>query len=220
MYRALLFLAALFCLLNPATRSYAQDPSQQPADQAQTQPSLADIARQTRKDKERNAAKPKTVVTDDNLPSRSGLGGLSVADLGDSQASGSGDPMAKAAARLQEAQAGLDKLDKMDRVTLAKTVLLDHDVDFPNRRNWEDKLYAGKERYVSHERELVTELKQIMDQVHSMSSQGASKLDPNDPHAQQLKNRLMDIIQDAIRTEQVYRAVVMEGWDLAKQGKP
>jgi hypothetical protein len=29
----------------------------------------------------------------------------------------------------------------------------------------------------------------------------------------------MDIIQDAVRTEQDYRAVVMEGWDLAKQAK-
>jgi len=203
-------------LLIPAA-GYAQDPSQQPADQAQ--PSLADVARQARKDREKNAAKPKTVVTDENLPSKSGLSGLSAADLGGSQGSGSSDQMAKAAARLAEAETGLDKLDKLDRVTLAKAVLLDHDVDFPNRRNWEDRLYAGKERYVSHERELIAELKQIMDQVHSMSSPGAGKLDPNDPRAQQLKNRLMDIIQDAVRTEQVYRAVVMEGWDLAKQAK-
>jgi len=203
-------------LLIPAA-GYAQDPSQQPADQAQ--PSLADVARQARKDREKNAAKPKTVVTDENLPSKSGLSGLSAADLGGSQGSGSSDQMAKAAARLAEAETGLDKLNKLDRVTLAKAVLLDHDVDFPNRRNWEDRLYAGKERYVSHERELIAELKQIMDQVHSMSSPGASRLDPNDPRAQQLKNRLMDIIQDAVRTEQVYRAVVMEGWDIAKQAK-
>jgi len=214
--RPIYLLAASFLLLIPAA-GYAQDPSQQPADQAQ--PSLADVARQARKDREKNAAKPKTVVTDENLPSKSGLSGLSAADLGGSQGSGSSDQMAKAAARLAEAETGLDKLDKLDRVTLAKAVLLDHDVDFPNRRNWEDRLYAGKERYVSHERELIAELKQIMDQVHSMSSPGAGKLDPNDPRAQQLKNRLMDIIQDAVRTEQVYRAVVMEGWDLAKQAK-
>ena len=216
MLRPIYFLAPLSLLLIPAA-GYAQDPSQQPADQAQ--PSLADVARQARKDREKNAAKPKTVVTDDSLPSKSGLSGLSAADLGGSQGSGSSDQMAKAAARLAEAETGLDKLDKLDRVTLAKAVLLDHDVDFPNRRNWEDRLYAGKERYVSHERELIAELKQIMDQVHSMSSPGAGKLDPNDPRAQQLKNRLMDIIQDAVRTEQVYRAVVMEGWDLAKQAK-
>jgi hypothetical protein len=93
--------------------------------------------------------------------------------------------------------------------------LLDNDVDFPNRRNWEDKLYAAKDRYVSHERELIVELRQIVAEMQSGGGQG--KLDPNSPRGQQLKQRLQEIIQDAVRTEQVYRAVVMEGWDLAKQ---
>jgi hypothetical protein len=44
-------------------------------------------------------------------------------------------------------------------------------------------------------------------------------LNPNDPRSQQLIQRLQDIMQDAIRTEEAYRAVVMEGWDLAKAAK-
>jgi hypothetical protein len=90
-------------------------------------------------------------------------------------------------------------------------------VEFPSRRAWEDKLYAAKEHCVSREGELIVELKQIAAQVQAWQSQG--KLDPKDPRAQQMKTRIAEIMQDAIRTEQGYRAVVMEGWDLAKQAK-
>ena len=215
MLRPMSFLAALLWLAIPVTPSYAQDQSQDQS-QSQAQPSLGDIARQARKDKEKNAAKPKTVITDENLPSSKGLGGLG--DLGSSQGGVDSNAMAKALAKVEEAEAGLRQLQSLDRTTLAKAVLLDNDVDFPNRRAWEDKLFAAKEHYVSHEGELVAELKQIVSQVQSrQGSQG--KLDPNDPRAQQMKSRLMEIVQDALRTEQDYRAVVMEGWDLAKQAK-
>jgi hypothetical protein len=211
MFRKMTFLAALIWLVIPSTPALAQD---------QDQPSLGDVARAARKEKEKNAAKPKTVITDDTLPSSKGLSGLALGDLGSSQGAGSDSAMAKALAKVDEAEAGLKQLDALDRSTLAKAVLLDNDVDFPNRRTWEDKLYAAKERYVSHERELIVELKQIVVQVQSMqASQGKEKLNPDDPRAQQMKSRIMDIIQDAVRTEQDYRAVVMEGWDLAKQAK-
>ena len=207
--------AALLWLALPIAPGHAQDQSQDPA-QPQPQPSLADVARQARKDKEKNAAKPKTVITDENMPSSKGLNGLA-ADFGGSQGGVDGDAMAKALAKVAEAEAGLRKLESLDRATLAKAILLDNDVDFPNRRAWEDKLYAAKEHYVSHEGELIVELKQIVTQVQSWQSQG--KLDPKDPRAQQMKSRLVEIVQDAVRTEQDYRAVVMEGWDLAKQAK-
>jgi len=207
------FLAALLWLIIPSTPCRAQDQTQ---DQAQPQPSLADIARQARKDKEKNAANSKTVITDDTLPSSKGLGGLA-GDLGGSQGRVDSSAMAKALAKVEEAEAGLKQLQTLDRATLAKAVLLDNDADFPNRRAWEDKLVAAKEHYVSHQGELIAELKQIVAQVQSR--QGSGKLDPNDPSSQQMKNRLLDIVQDALRTEQEYRGVVMEGWDLAKQAK-
>ena len=213
MLRPMSFLAALLWLIIPSTPCRAQDQTQ---DQAQPQPSLADIARQARKDKEKNAANSKTVITDDTLPSSKGLGGLA-GDLGGSQGRVDSNAMAKALAKVEEAEAGLKQLQTLDRATLAKAVLLDNDADFPNRRAWEDKLVAAKEHYVSHEGELIAELKQIVAQVQSR--QGSGKLDPNDPSSQQMKNRLLDIVQDALRTEQEYRGVVMEGWDLAKQAK-
>ena len=208
MFRKMSFLVPVVWLLIPLTPAFSQD-----------QPSLGDVARQARKDKEKNATKPKTVITDDDLPSTKGLSGLG--DLASSQAAGGGSKIDQALSRITEAEASLKQLDALDRATLAKAVLLDNDVDFPNRRNWEDKLYAAKDRYVSHERELIVELKQIVREIQSSraSDGGQGKLDPNSPRGQQLKQRLQEIIQDALRTEQVYRAVVMEGWDLAKQAK-
>jgi hypothetical protein len=218
MLRPITLSAALLSLLIFSTPSYAQDPA--PQDQPQPQPSLADVARQARKDKEKNAAKPKTVVTDDTLPSNQGLSGLALGDVNSSRASGGDAAMGRALAKVDEAEASLKQLDALDRITLAKAVLLENDVDFPNRRAWEDKLFAAKGHYVSHERELIVELKKIMAQIESWkSAQGGQKLDPNDPRAQQMKSRIAEIIQDSLRTEQDYRAVVMEGWDLAKQAK-
>jgi hypothetical protein len=213
MLRPIGVVASLLWLAVLATPGHAQDQSQDPA---QPQPSLADVARQARKDREKNAAKPKTVITDENMPSSKGLTGLA-GDLGGSQGGVDSGAMAKALAKVQEAEAGLRQLESLDRTTLAKAILLDNDVDFPSRRGWEDKLYAAKEHYVSHEGELIAELKQIVAQVQSWQSQG--KLDPKDPRAQQMKSRLVEIVQDAVRTEQDYRAIVMEGWDLAKQAK-
>lgn len=213
--RPISVVAALLWLALLATPGYAQDQSQDPV-QSQPQPSLADVARQARKDKERKAAKPKAVITDENMPSSQGLSGMA-GDFGGSQGGVDSDRMAKALAKVEEAEAGLSKLESLDRATLAKAILLDNDVDFPNRRAWEDKLYAAKEHYVSREGQLIGELKQILAQVQSFQGQG--KLDPKDPRAQQMRSRLVDIVQDAVRTEQDYRAVVMEGWDLAKQAK-
>jgi len=202
------FLALLAWVLIPSTPGYAQD-----------QPSLGDVARQARKDKEKNAAQPNRVITDDNLPSSKPLGGLG--DLGSSKNAGDGIAMARGSEALDRAETALNKLDPLDRATLAKAALLDNDVDFPNRPRWEDKLYSAKEQYVSHGRELFQQMRQIMADVRSLqSSQGGQrKLSSDDPRAQELLRRLQEIVQDAVRTENAYQSVVMEGWDLAKQAK-
>ena len=202
---------AIFCFLISSFSGQAQDP----------QPSLADVARQTRKDKEKNASRPKTVITNEGLPSSSGLAGLTAAEQGASPNSGTGDPLAQARAGFDQAQSELNKLDGMDRATLAKTVLRDNDIQFPNRRSWEDRLFAAKNHYVSHGRELIVELQQILGELQSLKqAQDGAKLSSSDPRAQQMKQRLQQIVQDAAATEQSYRAIVLEGQDLAKQAKP
>lgn len=217
MERPTTFWGAVLCLGLSWTPGYAQDPSQARS-QAETPPSLGDIARQARKDKEKNANKPKTIITEDALASSKSLSGLG--DLGSTQPAGDSAALSKALSRLEEAESQLNKLDALDRATLAKAVLMENDVDFPSRGNWEDRLYTEKQHYVSHERELIVEVKKAAAQVESWkASQGGHKLDPNDPRVQQLKSRVAEITQDALRTEQDYRAVVMEGWDLAKQAQ-
>ena len=214
MLRKMSFLAAVIWVVIPSTPAYAQD---QPS-----QPSLGDVARQARKDKEKNKAQAKTVITDDTLPSSKGLGGLAASDLGSSQGSGdAGSAMARALDRVNEAEANLKKLDALDRATLAKAVLLDNDVDFPNRRNWEDRLFAAKEHYVSHGRELIGELKQMVADMRTQQASpgGQGKMSPDDPRAKEMIRKVQEIVQDAVRTESAYQAVVVEGWDLAKQAK-
>src|ERR1700740_1119776 len=216
MLRPMSLLTALLSLGILAIPASAQDP----APQDQPPPSLGDIARQARKDKEKNASKPKTVITDDSFSPSKSVGGLGLSDIGSSESAGTSNHLATAMAKVDKAEAALKKLDSLDRATLAKAVLMDNDVDFPNRRAWEDKLYAAKGHYVSHEHDLIVELRQIVGQVESMqAAQGGGKLDPKDPRVSQLTSRLSDIVQEAVRTEQDYRAVVTEGWDLAKQTK-
>src|SRR5258708_8374302 len=123
--RRLSFLAALTWVLIPSRPGYAQD-----------QPSLGDVARQARKDKEKNAAQPKKGITDDNLPSSKALGGLS--DLGSSRSAADGRAMSRALEGLDRAESALNKIAPIDRTTLAKAALLDNDVDFPGRSRWED----------------------------------------------------------------------------------
>jgi hypothetical protein len=218
--RKMTFLAGFLSLLISPTRARAQD---QPAqDQpAQDQPSLGDVARQARKDKEKNNAPSKKVITDDSLPSSKGLSGAALGDLSSAQSSDGGSATARALAKLEQAEAALDKLAPLDRATLAKAALLDNDVDFPNRRNWEDKLFSAKGVYVSHGRELFQEMKQILAEVQSLrpSQGGTGKLSPDDPRAQQMMRRIQELVQDAVRTDRAYQAVVVEGWDLAKQAK-
>ena len=208
------FLACFLSLLFAATPARAQD---QPA---QDQPSLADVARQARKDKEKNNATSKKVITDDTLPSK-GLSGAGLGDLGSAQGSDGGSATARGLAKLEQAEAALDKMAPLDRATLAKAALLDNDVDFPNRRNWEDKLFSAKEVYVSHGRELFQEMRQILKEIQSLKSSegGTGKLSPDDPRAQQMMKRIQELVQDAVRTDRAYQAVVVEGWDLAKQAK-
>jgi hypothetical protein len=44
-------------------------------------------------------------------------------------------------------------------------------------------------------------------------------LSPNDSRAQEIVRRIRETIEDAVRTDAAYQAVVMEGWDRAKQPK-
>src|SRR5260370_16507466 len=199
------FLAGLLWVLIPATPALGQD-----------QPSLGDVARQARKDKEKNKAQATKVITDDTLPSGKGLSGLALGDLGSAPGSDQGAAMARALAGLEQAEGALNKLGPMDRATLARAALLENDVDFPNRRSWEDGLYAAKEQYVSHGRELFRELRQILSDAEALkaSQDGQQTSRPDDPRQHQILRRIPKLMEEAVRTDRAYQAVVAQGWDL------
>ena len=116
-----------------------------PVGHAQDQPSLGDVARQARKDKEKNTTPAKTVVTDDNLPSSTskGLGAVDLSGVAGSKTAGRAADAANvnaALAGLAQGEAALDKLEPMDRATLARAVLSNNNVDFAGRSVADEEL--------------------------------------------------------------------------------
>jgi hypothetical protein len=205
--RKLIFLAVFAGAFTPRVFGHSQD-----------QHSLGDVARQARKDKEKNTTPPKNVVTDETLPSGNELGGLGINDLSDVTASSSGNPVDAGLAGLKRAEFALNKLAPMDRATLARAVLEGNNTNFPNRANWEIKLYSAKQTYVAHSRELIQEMRDLLAYAQSLKASGGDKVGPDDARVQALLSRTQEIVQDAVRTETAFRAIAMEGQDLAKQG--
>lgn len=217
MLRKMTFALALAGILLLSAPSYAQDP----------QPSLGDVARQARKDKE-NKAPAKTVITEDTLPSAKNLPGFSLGSFGGSSsgagssgggsASGASAPaMANAYAKLDEADVALNRVAPMDRTTLARQALQGDTTNFPGRADWENRLYEAKQTYVTHGRDLLRETRQLLGQAEAMERSGQAKAGANDPHVQAILQRLQAVMQDANHTEAAFEAIVLEGKDLAKQ---
>lgn len=184
------------------------------------QPSVADAARQARKDKEKDktAAPTKTVITEDNL-SASGettalSSGLAAPDL--SAKPGSSDsPWAK----LRVTETVLDRLDSLDRAQLAQVVLKGDTSEFPGRHDWENKLFSAKVSYVTRSRQLIDGMKQILTDLESLRFQDQGKTAPDDPRLQELTQKATQIAQLTARTEAAFQAVVTEGETLARQAK-
>jgi hypothetical protein len=214
--RKLILLAAFVgVFLTPSDPVYAQDQAQ----------SLGDVARQNRKDKEKNATPVKTVLNDDNFGSGKSSGGTSASSSAAAASlsglsvpgkSGDDSPMGKAWAGIGNAEGALDKLAPLDRSLLAHVVLEGNDVDFPGRRAWEEKMFIAKERYVAHSRQLLDEMKDLMQNAQAMQA-GSAKADG--PQAQGLLSRAQSLLSDAQNTEAAFKSVMQEGVDQAKQSR-
>ena len=205
MSRRLTLLAGLVVVLNLCTAVRGQD-----------SPSLGDVARQLRKDK--SDAAPKKVITNDDLPANASSSAVGLGTIGDSKGlSKPGDTESPEAA-IGKMEAAIKLLDSTDRATLVKAALQGTNPDFPGRRAWEDKLWEAKQAYVVRGKELSEEAKKILSTSQSLqASQGGQTLKPDDPRVQELTRRLKQFIQDAMRADSNFRAVMMEGLDLAKE---
>jgi hypothetical protein len=187
------------------------------------QPSVADAARAARKDKDKakdkDAAAPKTVITDENLsagvgtvPASSKLGDALPSAGRPSGASSSLDPVW---ARLQATEASLDRLEPLGPTELARTVLNGNAAGFPNRSDWEEKLYSAKGIYIQRSRQLIAAMKQVLADMEALQSSGQGKIADNDPRVQALTRKSQQIMQLAARTESAFQSVITEGRNLA-----
>lgn len=187
------------------------------------QPSVADAARAARKDKakDKDAPAPKTVITDENLSVGVGTAPASASSKltdanpsagGSSGRSSSLDP---AWARLQATEASLDRLEPLGPTELSRTVLNGNTASFPNRGDWEEKLYSAKGIYVQRSRQLIAAMKQVLADMEALQSGGQGKIADNDPRVQTLTRKSQQIMQLAARTETAFQSVITEGQNLA-----
>jgi hypothetical protein len=183
---------------------------------AQEPQSLGDIARQASKakeDRDKTATTPAKVFNDDNFHS-SATGKADLAQLARPTASPT-ERMVAARRAIARGEQLLDALGPMNRTTLAESALQGQNVDFPGRRAWEEKLYAAKEHYVSHGRELFRETNALLNNMETQASSG--KADPSDPRTTDISHRALQLMQDANKTDADFQAIVLEGQDLAKR---
>jgi hypothetical protein len=227
------FLAVLACFLVSSVPTRAQD-----APQDAQQPSVADAARQARKDKDKDKAKDKdaaaskTVITDENLSAGASVNvGISAgsgsasskssnATAGAASSPGMSRSFEEAYERLEATEASLDHLEPMGRAELAQTVLHGNTADFPNRSDWEEQLYAAKGIYIQRSRQLIAAMKQVFADMDALQSGGQGKIADNDPRVQALTKKAQQIIQLAGRTEAAFQSVVSQGQTLVQQAPP
>ena len=179
---------------------------------AQDPASLGDLARQLRKDKT-NPSAAKVVTNDDIAASKdSGSPGFGA------QAPGSAE---SAQAAIEKIQATINKLDSMDRATLVKMALQGQDADFQGRVAWENKLWDAKQTYVTRGKETIEKSKQILLTAQKLrESRDGQILKPDDPKVQNFLADLRQFVQNSMRADAAFQAVVMEGWDLVKENAP
>lgn len=184
--------------------------------QDQQEQSLGDIARKARKakeDRDKSGPAQAKVFTDENMPSS--LAGKADLDQLASPNASPSERIATARRALERGKQLLDTLAPMDRTSLAALALQGQNADFPGRRAWEEKLFAAKEHYVSHGRDLFRQTEDLLKTMESLTSGG--KLSPNDPHYTDLTHKALQLMQDANRTDADFQAILLEGQDLAKQ---
>jgi len=211
--RELSFLAVLACFLLSSLAARAQD----------AQPSVADAARQARKDKgkekDKTAASTKAVITEDNMISAAGGSGIAAPSLAAPDLSGKADATNDPWSKLRDTEVALDRLASLDRAQLAQLVLKGTE-DFPGRRDWEYKLFSAKLSYVARSRQLIEAMKQVLADMEFLQSENHGKIDASDPRAQELAGRAQQIVKLTTDTEKAFQGVMAEGQTVARQAKP
>ncbi len=181
-------------------------------DSTSSSPSLGDLARQAQKDKNRDKAdRPVAkVLTNEDLPSASGG---SLGQIGQMSAEGQPSANATPAEKLAMLETFLNRVQSLDRAELVRSVLNGNTADFPGRAQWENRLVAAKNAYVSQGRDLVQKARQIIASADGLKGNP----DPNDPRVKEMSAKLQSLFQEAVKTNAGLQAVIIEGRDLSAQ---
>ena len=179
----------------------------------QDTPSLGDLARQAQKDKANKP--PVKVITNDDVPSGSkgtpSTGGATLSPAAEAGAPGKPDSTESPEEGLARLQSQIDQLDSLDRAALAASVLDGNTSNFPGRAKWEEKLFAAKQTFVSQNRDVLQNVKQLL------SAAGAMKdvQDQNDPRAKNMASKLQQLVDETKQNAAAFQAVMEEGKELA-----
>jgi hypothetical protein len=193
----LLLLAVLALSFSPAV--CAQDPP----------PSLGDVARKNREEKQKNQTPSKATITNDDLVSGRLLGSANSLDSSKSSA----DPTAT----FEHTEGIIRKVQAMDSATLFNVALQGNDWNFPGRHEWEARLLQARQAYVVHGFDLLRQLRQTWESAKALDASQPGGVPASDPRAQALFAKIKALIQECVRTDAAFQAVFLEGRDLAKQ---
>jgi hypothetical protein len=199
MFPRFIVLAALLSVLSTSGR-------------CQDSQSLGEVARQSRSQK--NDAQPKMVITNDNLPSSSAVATFGVTGPGDPPISAKPGTASSAQQSLARWESVVKEIDSMDRATLLKKALQGANPDFPGHGNWEDRLFAAKQTYVSQGLDLIQRAKQILEWAQTLQE---AWVKPDDPRVRDSAENLNGQVRESVRSDAAFQAVILEGRDLARQ---
>lgn len=199
MIRKFLILSVLVLLCSAA--AYCQD-----------EPSLGDVARQTRSQK--HSGPPKKVITNDDLNSQIAAGLFGSADSPDASRASMRDASSSPGAAMARAEAAVKFVESLDRPTLVNLVLQGDQADFPGRRAWEERLLSARDTYVFRLKELLQRGKQIVANAQELS---AAHADPQDPRVKALTAETSEFVRECVQVDAAFQAVMLEGKSLARQ---
>ncbi len=205
---------ALALEICPVVRS--QDP---PPQQSAPPPSLGDVARKYREEKaakEKTQATAKNTFTNDGFMSgkSSALLGPGVTDAARGRATGS--EFSDALAKMDEATLSLDALGALDRATLFRNATQGITVDFPGRKEWEDRMVAAQQNYVVRGKELIQSTKALMIQAMTLHD-AQPNLSEDDPRVKSFISSLQNKMIEAQKLAADFKAIVDEGHQRALQ---
>jgi hypothetical protein len=197
----------------PVVRS--QDPPQQTPPPA----SLGDVARKNREEKaakDKNQATPKNTFTNDGL-----MSGKSGALLGPgvttaAGSGGTGSVFSDAFANMDEATEKLDALGALDNATLFRNATQGITVDFPGRKDWEERMVVARQNYVLHGKELIQSARALMMQAKTLHD-AQPNLSEDDPRVKSFMAALQTKTSEAQKMAAEFKAIVAEGHDRAAQ---